>query len=598
MSEFYAGNTDPFNDSIFGTSRPEPGSMFEAYASYARNRPDASLPAQEPVTAVASVSTLPISEGGSSVINYTLSAQPAADVTLAVQLLGGTGLTLSTESIVFTRANWNSPHPVTVTYPQNNRRDAESVVLVCGIETPTSLRGRFDSPEVTASIVSVELTDDDRAPTISAETFDNAKIPFTYTATLADLGSLNGQAAGSATVTLTAYDDDACTHAVDSDSKTVTATGEFSLTLTNLVRGAWYTFVAEARSSEESAVRSSMRLRAPIGTAAQLVDLTDDLSNRAGTYATNAAIGPSGNSGAWDNDLTKYFGGYKDPREAIYEFKTPMVVNGFGLRGMGNPASDEQDRHPSGYSLYGTADTNDTWTLLAQVTGDPIWSPSGEWRRIYAPNTTAYRYYKLTLDSAQMPNMSRIAAAEVELYFIGESETPPEEPEEPVGLNNLGAQEGDRFALPLQQTWPAEDYGAEVCLWQYDRYAALSFGHDDNCAWDIPFLLREAEKNGIRLTWWLITANVGQSDAGGTWEKWRTCFAAGHGIESHSHTHEWHGGGRTVPDAAAAEGMSLEDYVEFCMYSNSLAVIRENIEQQQILQENGITNPSILNLFK
>lgn len=591
MGYFYFGvahqNAEPNLGPIKSGTKEPAGDIYRVYCP------------QEPVTAVASVSTLPISEGGSSVINYTLSAQPAADVTLAVRLLGGAGLTLSTESIVFTRANWNSPHPVTVTYPQNDRRDAESVVLVCGIETPTSLRGRFDSPEVTASIVKVEPADDDRAPTISAETFDNAKIPFTYTATLTDFGSLNGQAAGSATVTLTAYDDDACTHAVDSDSKTVTTTGEVSLTLTNLVRGAWYTFVAEARSSEESAVRSSMRLRAPIGTAAQLVDLTDDLSNRAGTYATNAAIGPSGNSGAWDNDLTKYFGGYKNPREAIYEFNTPMVVNGFGLRGMGK-LSDEQDRHPSGYSLYGTADTNDTWTLLAQVTGDPIWSPSGEWRRIYAPNTTAYKYYKLTLDSAQMPNMSRIAAAEVELYFIGESETPPEEPEEPVGLNNLGAPEGDRFELPLQQTWPAADYGAEVCLWRYDRYAALSFGHDDNCAWDIPFLLREAERNGIKLTWWLITANVGQSDAGGTWEKWRECFAAGHGIESHSHTHEWHGGGRTVPDAAAAAGMSEADYVEFCMYSNSLAVIRENIpgcKPSTLAFPGGESYPEIANRY-
>ena len=595
MGYFYFGvahqNAEPNLGPIKSGTKESAGDIYRVYCP------------QEPVTAVASVSTLPVSEGGSSVINYTLSAQPVADVTLAVRLLGGAGLTLSTESIVFTRANWNSPHPVTVTYPQNDRRDAESVVLVCGIETPTSLRGRFDSPEVTASIVSVELTDDDRAPTISAEAFDNAKIPFTYTATLADLGSLNGQAAGSATVTLTAYDDDACTHAVDSDSKTVTTTGEVSLTLTNLVRGAWYTFVAEAKSSEESAVRSSMRLRAPIGTAAQLVDLTDDLSNRAGTYATNAAIGPSGNSGAWDNDLTKYFGGYKDPREAIYEFNTPMVVNGFGLRGMGNPASDEQDRHPSGYSLYGTADTNGTWTLLAQVTGDPIWSPSGEWRRIYAPNTTAYKYYKLTLDSAQMPSMPRIAAAEVELYFIGEPDTPPEEPEEPVGLNNLGAPEGDRFDLSLQQTWPAADYGAEVCLWRYDRYAALSFGHDDNCDWDIPFLLRESERNGFKLTWWLITKNIGDSGStsgSGNWPEWRECFAAGHAIESHSHTHEWAGGGQTVQAAAAAAGMSVEDYVEFCMYSNSLAVIREKIpgcKPSTLAFPGGESYPEIANRY-
>lgn len=149
-----------------------------------------------------------------------------------------------------------------------------------------------------------------------------------------------------------------------------------------------------------------------------------------------------------------------------------------------------------------------------------------------------------------------------------------------VELNNLGAPEGDRFELPLQQTWPTADYGAEVCLWQYDRYAALSFGHDDNCDWDIPFLLRESERNGFKLTWWLITKNIG--DAGstsgsGNWPEWRECFAAGHAIESHSHTHEWHGGGRTVPDAAADAGMSEEEYVEFCMYSNSLAIIREKI---------------------
>ena len=156
----------------------------------------------------------------------------------------------------------------------------------------------------------------------------------------------------------------------------------------------------------------------------------------------------------------------------------------------------------------------------------------------------------------------------------------PEPQGEGEGLNSIDAPEGDRFTLPLKQTWPGEEYGAEVCLWQYDRYAALSFGHDDNCDWDIPFLLREAKRNGIRLTWWLITKNIGETGStsgSGNWPEWREAFAAGHAIESHSHTHEWASGGRTVPDAAAAAGMSVEDYVEFCMYSNSLAVIREHI---------------------
>ena len=184
-----------------------------------------------------------------------------------------------------------------------------------------------------------------------------------------------------------------------------------------------------------------------------------------------------------------------------------------------------------------------------------------------------------------------------------EPDTPPEEPEEPVGLNNLGAPEGDRFDLPLQQTWPEADYGAEVCLWRYDRYAALSFGHDDNCDWDIPFLLRESERNGFKLTWWLITKNIGDTGStsgSGNWPEWRECFAAGHAIESHSHTHEWAGGGQTVQAAAAAAGMSVEDYVEFCMYSNSLAVIREKIpgcKPSTLAFPGGESYPEIANRY-
>ena len=527
MGYFYFGvahqNAEPNLGPIKSGTKESAGDVYRVYCP------------QEPVAAVASMPTLPVAEGGSAAVSYVLSARPETNVTLSVRLLGDSGLALSAAQLVFTPSDWDVPHGLKVTYPTNDACDPESVTLVCGVGTPASPRGRFDSREVTASLVKIALADDDRAPTVADESFVHAAIPFTYAATLSDLGFLDGQAAGSATVTLTAYDDAACTHAVDSDAKTLTKAGAVSLTLTNLVRGAWYTFVAERRSSDAVLARTTAFLRAPIGTAAQLTDLTDDLANRAGTYGTNSAIGPAGNSGAWDNDLTKYFGGYKAPREAIYEFRNPTVVNGFGLHGMCK-ATDEQDRHPSGYSLYGANDPNGDWTLLAQVTNDPIWCPTGEWRRVPAPNATAYTCYKLTLDAPQMPNMSRIAAAEVELYHIDDSlppdnppeeqpEDPPDEPDDPP--------DDPPDNPPDDPDPPIAPNGLKVAYWSMDGVKTMNQAAADErtACWaeqcvDIIALqgLKNAALRFVSNGYVLVVTNEtnGSSDGGGRQFAWKS----------------------------------------------------------------------------
>lgn len=86
-------------------------------------------------------------------------------------------------------------------------------------------------------------------------------------------------------------------------------------------------------------------------------------------------------------------------------------------------------------------------------------------------------------------------------------------------------------------TWPANPGDAEICLWKDDKLAPVSFTVDDNSAPDVPWWLEMGDKYGIRVTWFIISKNVGGNGVGGTWDLWKEVLAKGHDVQSHSHTH-------------------------------------------------------------
>ena len=524
---------------------------------------------QEKLRVVATPAATSVAEGAATQLTCALSAKPASNVTLAVRRTdGNANFTVSPATLTFTPSNWNVAQNVTVSLADTATGDVSPAAITCGVETSDSVRGAFASADVTPACVTLTPVVNDFAPTLSSVEIQSRLVPATVTASFESFGAENGVPKTSGTLVATVYADAAKSQVVASFSAPAIALATpVTLTLEGLEPGRLYTIDVTAKTTDALATVETRGFTAPIAAnESDLADLTDDLTHRA-SITGNSNVRPYDSSGAWDNTTTVTFGGYKRPNYSVYEFTEPTVANGFGLLGI---AGQQESRMPLNYSFAGSNDTNGEWTVLISVTNAPVWGAEGEWRRHSCDNTTAYRFYKVSLDENRVKGAgdAHVYAAEAEIYFIAASE----DPVGPTGLDNLEPPAVDRFALPLQQTWPAADYDAEVCLWQYDRYAALSFGHDDNCDWDIPFLLREAERNGIKLTWWLITKNIGETGStsgSGNWQEWRECFAAGHAIESHSHTHEWAGGGRTVPDAAAAAGMSEEEYVEFCMYSNS-----------------------------
>jgi peptidoglycan/xylan/chitin deacetylase (PgdA/CDA1 family) len=94
-----------------------------------------------------------------------------------------------------------------------------------------------------------------------------------------------------------------------------------------------------------------------------------------------------------------------------------------------------------------------------------------------------------------------------------------------------------RFKLPPDRVWPAKPGEADVCLWDGDRFAAMSITIDDNWTPDHPFWLDAGKKTGLKFTWFVITDNIKPNSFGGTWDDWRKIREAGHDVQSHTVSH-------------------------------------------------------------
>lgn len=363
---------------------------------------------QEPTSVEAVSPPTAVAEGGSASIAFRLTAQPSSNLTLRVAARERRGVSLDKSSLTFTTSNWSTPQTVSVSLADDDVGDTSKIFVQCGAFGNDIERGEFCSPQVTSALVTLVPVENDIPATVVSESCDPGVGKCTYRATFDSLGSVNGTAASSASVSVKVYSDSALTALAGETSGTVSVTGtEQSFTVNGLERGVWYWLVAETSTAPGVSHVFTAKYLSPIAALENLVDLMDDESNREATYSNSTSGGATGST-AFDNKTTN-FGGYKKPVEFFYLFKTPAVVKAFGVEGAGN---SNPDQDPSTIKLFGGSSTNASdLALLFSRTGEPSWT-AGEWRRWLVENETAYACYKVQVFGAHQHCYIR----EIELY--------------------------------------------------------------------------------------------------------------------------------------------------------------------------------------
>ncbi|WP_269542394.1 polysaccharide deacetylase family protein [Cerasicoccus fimbriatus] len=114
-------------------------------------------------------------------------------------------------------------------------------------------------------------------------------------------------------------------------------------------------------------------------------------------------------------------------------------------------------------------------------------------------------------------------------------------------LNLSGIPSKERMNVPVEYVWPENAGEAAVCLWKDDKAAAISYTIDDNCAMNIDWWLNEAAQREMKLTWFVVTGGISNSNPAmnGEWSQWQAVYDAGHSVESHTVTHL---GGASKPE--------------------------------------------------
>ena len=120
-------------------------------------------------TAGVTISTdaLEVPEGGSQSYTVVLDTEPAADVTVAIQVPDNADIAVNQTALTFTADNWNTPQTVTVTAAQDDDAVADDPVVL----THTVRGGDYEG--VTAASVEATITEDDTAGvTISTDALE------------------------------------------------------------------------------------------------------------------------------------------------------------------------------------------------------------------------------------------------------------------------------------------------------------------------------------------------------------------------------------------------------------------------------------------
>ena len=134
--------------------------------------------------------TLPIEEGDSGTYTVVLDSQPAGDVTVTIEGIANTDLSLDNTTLTFTDQDWNTAQEVTVTAEHDDEAVDEAVVTISHTLSSTA-DSAYDG--ATAVGIPVTVTDDDTVGVTISETAltigegDSA----TYTVVLDTLPSAN-----------------------------------------------------------------------------------------------------------------------------------------------------------------------------------------------------------------------------------------------------------------------------------------------------------------------------------------------------------------------------------------------------------------------
>ena len=113
------------------------------------------------ITIVQSGGTTAVTEGGATdSFTAVLTAQPATDVVLNVSSNDTTSATVSSATLTFTNANWNTTQTITVTAPEDADIVSETPIITIAVNDATS-DDVFDP--VTDKTVNVAVTDNDTA---------------------------------------------------------------------------------------------------------------------------------------------------------------------------------------------------------------------------------------------------------------------------------------------------------------------------------------------------------------------------------------------------------------------------------------------------
>ena len=111
----------------------------------------------DPLGVMVDPGTLEIDEGTSDTYDVVLDTQPAGDVTVTIDGITGTDLTLDKTTLTFTALDWDMPQTVTVTAERDDDQADDPPVILT--HTLNSLV--VDLDDLSAAEVSVTVTDDD-----------------------------------------------------------------------------------------------------------------------------------------------------------------------------------------------------------------------------------------------------------------------------------------------------------------------------------------------------------------------------------------------------------------------------------------------------
>ena len=189
------------------------------------------LPAHAQTPAVTiSETSLEIEEGDSETYTVVLDTQPAGDVTVTIEGVTGTDLSLDKTTLTFSDQGWNIPQTVTVTAGQDRDAADDTAELMHTVASADD--SSYDG--LTAGSVDVTVTDDDEPPAMATRGTDSARA----TPTLSDL-TLSGATGGQIISLSPIFDSNTTSYTasvvnrIDAVTVTATATSNDEVVITN-----------------------------------------------------------------------------------------------------------------------------------------------------------------------------------------------------------------------------------------------------------------------------------------------------------------------------------------------------------------------------